>query len=97
MFETLGEEDGEIFCQIFDIIDPNINWDNLSFKNGSPPHDWFYGKLPHLKNDLTEALLERGKTLKDFDIWKKKMLQILNNISKIIFFFFFAKFQKLRV
>ncbi|MBG07260.1 MAG: hypothetical protein CME68_00740 [Halobacteriovoraceae bacterium] len=75
IIKTLGEKDGESFCQIFDVIDPSINWDQLSFKNGSPPHDWFYGKILHLKKDLTKSLLEVEKTQKDFEGWKNKLLQ----------------------
>ncbi len=75
VIKTLGEKDGEIFCQIFDVIDPLINWEQLSFKNGSPPHDWFYGKILHLKRDLNQSLLELEKTKENFEDWKKKLLQ----------------------
>ena len=57
------------------MIDPLINWEKLSFKNGSPPHDWFYGKILHLKKDLSQSLLELGKTEENFEDWKKKLLQ----------------------
>tara|TARA_Y100001954_G_scaffold111015_1_gene120338 strand:- start:8970 stop:11072 length:2103 start_codon:yes stop_codon:yes gene_type:complete len=75
VLQTLGEKDGETFCQIFDIIDPLINWKQLSFKNGSPPHDWFYGKILHLKKDLKKSLLEIKKTKEDFEDWKSKLLE----------------------
>lgn len=75
IIKTLGEKDGKSFCQTFDVIDPLINWEKLSFKNGSPPHDWFYGKILHLKKDLNKSLLELGKTKEDFEIWKNKLLK----------------------
>ena len=44
----------KIPTKIFQIIDPHIPWENISFRGGTPPHDWVYGKVLHLKRDLKD-------------------------------------------
>jgi hypothetical protein len=69
--EILGKKDGDLFCQIFQIMDQEILWDQISFRGGTPPHDWFYGKILHLKNDLEEELFKYKKNMNDFYRWRE--------------------------
>ncbi|MEE2743325.1 MAG: thioredoxin domain-containing protein [Bdellovibrionota bacterium] len=74
--KALGKKEGDLFCEIFQIIDPHIPWEKISFTGGTPPHDWFYGKVPHLKKGLKEHLEEHNKSLDDFYLWRKKLFEI---------------------
>lgn len=73
--EVLGKEEGPLFCKIFNILDPDIPWDQISFRGGTPPRDWFYGKILHLKNDLEEELLKYKKNMNDFYRWRKALFE----------------------
>lgn len=69
IIEALGEKDGKLFCKIFEIDSEPIG--STSFHGGTPPHEWFHGRIPHLENDLEDIIKKHKISLEKIKQWKQ--------------------------
>lgn len=68
---ALGEDDGALFCEIFGITASTRQ--PTDFPSGTPPHDWFHGRIPHLNQELEEVLQSQGLKMEQVIEWKRKI------------------------
>jgi len=71
MKEVLGEKDGGIFAEMFSVDAQPMG--NVVFEGGTPPHDWFHGRIPHLKVELETTMVQHHVNLEQIRIWKSKL------------------------
>lgn len=68
---VLGPKAGKTFSQMFNIsvahLSPQI------FEGGTPPHEWFHGRIPHLEISQSEALKQHGISSETLLEWKQKL------------------------
>jgi uncharacterized protein YyaL (SSP411 family) len=69
--DVLGAEDGRRASDVYGIAVER--WHDVDFPGGTPPHDWFAGRIPALAQDL-EVMLERHEiAVSNLDAWREAL------------------------
>lgn len=69
--KILGDHDAELFAEIFNIT--KDSYEEFDRDNGTPPHEWFQGHIPHLKNRLESVLAEEKLSREQLAAMKAKL------------------------
>jgi len=70
VISVLGEEEGASFCELYQITVPTRG--TLDFEGGTPPEEWFHGRIPHLLEDFEETKTS-GISFEKLQNWKKQL------------------------